>query len=63
MLVAPERVGAWSDGEDAERWVRLFPVRAAGEIHPEGCRRKAEAEAMLATSRKPASRSRLDRCA
>src|SRR5690606_5247087 len=33
----------WSDGEIAERWVRLCPVRENGEISEEACRLRREA--------------------
>jgi len=39
----PVNVVTWSDDHVADRWVRLFPARAEGEVDAEGCRRKADA--------------------
>jgi REP element-mobilizing transposase RayT len=41
--VDPGTVSGWPDAEVAERWVRLFPARANGEIDPEGCLRRRDA--------------------
>ena len=41
--VDPATASAWSDDEVAERWVRLFPARANGEVDPEGCLRRRDA--------------------
>jgi hypothetical protein len=41
LHVDPQVANAWSDEEVAERWVRLFPVRADESIDEALCREKA----------------------
>jgi REP element-mobilizing transposase RayT len=42
LYVNPQAALAWSDEEVAERWVRLFPVRAVGAIDEQLCQEKRQ---------------------
>ncbi|RUL74572.1 hypothetical protein [Dyella choica] len=42
LHVDPQAVKDWSDGEVAERWVRLFPVRIEDSIDERLCQEKAQ---------------------